>query len=236
MYINTLGLSILIIYWFKILFKMKHHSSFILQETSKLSSRCQQVSTRRGGQFWNQLSNIMAKSNKSVQTISLQQIQIVYWIRLTIGIWSLRENSAHGNIGESLLGSAGVGRCPGWSNRCTFGLANQQAGKYISATKLELNMFRHLPFVELVWHLSTQLNNSDLVAYISVFDPRRGKHRRFVPFLVYTLFYLSIASNLVTLSTLSPWSDSFCTRKWYTFLRKPLLRWHSTVETGLLMN
>ena len=83
---------------------------------------------------------------------------------LTIGIGALRENSAHRKIMESLLGRSGVDRCHGLSNRCKFGLANQQAGKYISATELELNMFRTLPFGDLVWHLITQVNDSDLAA------------------------------------------------------------------------
>ena len=75
-----------------------------------------------------------------------------------------------------------------------------------------------------MWHLSTKVNNSDLSAYINVFDPIRGKRRHFITFLVYALVYLSIASNLVNLATLSPWSDSVCTHTCYPFLRKPLLR------------
>ena len=96
--------------------------------------------------------------------IELQQIQTVYWSRLTIGIEALRENSDHRKIRESLLGSAGVVRCPGLSNRCKFVLANQQAGKYIYATGLELIRFRPLPLGELVWHLSTQVNDSYIAA------------------------------------------------------------------------
>ena len=69
-------------------------------------------------------------------------------------------------------------------------------------------MFWPLLFEELVWHLSTQLNDSDLAAYINYFYQRRDKLRRFIPVLVYALVYPSIASNLVTLATLSPWSDS----------------------------
>ena len=60
-------------------------------------------------------------------------------------------------------------------------------------------------------HLSTQVNDGILAAYITVFESRRGKRRRFIPFLVYDLIYPSIASNLVTLATLSPWSDSVYT-------------------------
>ena len=49
------------------------------------------------------------------------------------------------------------------------------------------------------------MNDGDLAAYITVFDPIWGKHRRFIPFLVYDLVYLIIASNLATLDNLSPW-------------------------------
>ena len=63
-----------------------------------------------------------------------------------------------------------------------------------------------MPLGEIVCHLSTQVNDSDISAYITVFDSRRDKRRRFINFLVYALVYLSIAINLVTLSTLSPWS------------------------------
>ena len=94
--------------------------------------------------------------------IALQQIQTLYWSGLTIGIGALRDYSAHRKIMESVLGSAGVVRCPGWSNRYTFVLDNQQAGKYISATELELNRFCPLPLGDLVWYLSTQVNDSDL--------------------------------------------------------------------------
>ena len=75
-----------------------------------------------------------------------------------------------------------------------------------------------------MWHLSTQVNDSDLADYITVFDPRRDKRRRFIPFLVYALVYPIIASNLVTLDTLSPCSESVCTHTCSPFLSKPLLR------------
>ena len=65
---------------------------------------------------------------------------------------------------ESLQQSAGVGMRPGLSNRCTLKFSNQLAGKYISATDFEINRFRNLRLGELVWHLSTQLNDSDLAA------------------------------------------------------------------------
>ena len=81
-------------------------------------------------------------------------------------------------------------------------------GSFALATELYLNRFWPLAFKELVCHLSTQVNDIDLAACINVFDPRRGKCSRFVPFLVYSLVYPSIASNLVTLATLSPWSGS----------------------------
>ena len=64
-----------------------------------------------------------------------------------------------------------------------FGLANQQAEKYISATELELIKFRPFPLWGIVWHLSTQVKDSDLSDYINVFDPMRDKLRRFIPFL-----------------------------------------------------
>ena len=177
-----------------------------------------------------------SKPNKSFHPIALQQTHTVYWSGLNIGIWALQENSAHRKIRESLLGSAGLGRCPGLINRCKFWLSNKQAEKYISDTELELNKFHPLPFGEIVWHLSTQVNDSDISAYISVFEPRRDKRRRFIPFMVYALVYPSIASNLMTLATLSPWSDSIWTHTCYHFLMKPLLRWHRMVETRILIN
>ena len=87
-------------------------------------------------------------------------------------------------IMESLLGRSGVDRCTGLSNQCNFVLANQQAGKYISATELELNRFRPLPLGELVWHLSTQVKNIDIATYITVFDYIRDKRRLFITFQV----------------------------------------------------
>ena len=107
---------------------------------------------------------MMAKSNKSVPPIALQQLQTVYWIGLNIGIWALRNNSPHRNIRERLSGSAGVGRCTGLSNRGMFWLANQQAGKHISATELDLNIFLPFPLGELVWHIGTNAKDSDLAA------------------------------------------------------------------------
>ena len=71
---------------------------------------------------------------------------------------------------EILLVKARVDRFHGLSKWCKIGSANQQAGKYISATELELNRFRPLPLGDLVWHLSTQVNNSDIAAYVTVFD------------------------------------------------------------------
>ena len=95
-------------------------------------------------------------------------------------------------------------RCPGLSNRCTFGLANRQAGNFVPITELELNWFHTLPFGELMGHLRTQVNNGILAAYITFFDPSRDKRRCFIPCLVYALVYPSIASSLVTLATLNP--------------------------------
>ena len=130
---------------------------------------------------------------------------------MTIGIVSLWENYANRNIRKSLLVIARFGSFPGLINQCTFGLNNQQYGRYNPATELELIRFRTLPFGDLVWHLSTQMNDGNLAAYITVFDPRSGKHRPFIQFLVYALVYTSIDSNLVTLDTPSPWYKSVCT-------------------------
>ena len=160
----------------------------------------------------------------SVHPITLQQIQTLYWIGLTIGKGDLRKNSTHRNIRKIILGSAGVGRCPGLSNRCTILLADQQARIYISITELELNRFKPLTLGDILWHLSTQVNNSYISSQINFFDLSRGKRRRFIPFLVYALVYPSISSNVVNLATLSPWYESFCTHTCYPFLRKPLLR------------
>ena len=168
--------------------------------------------------------------------IYLKQIHTIYWSEFTIGIGALQENYAHRKIREILLRSVGVGRCLGWSNCCKFWLDNKQAVKYISSTELELNSFCHLPLGDLVWHLITQLNDSDISTYINLFDLRRDNHRCFIPFLVYDLVYPGIADSLVTLSTLSPWSDSFCSHTWSPFLIKPLLGWHRTFEIGLLIN
>ena len=45
-----------------------------------------------------------------------------------------------------------------------------------------------------------------------------------------------ISSNLAILDTLSPWYDSVCMHTCSPLLRKPLVRWCRTVETGLLLN
>ena len=67
------------------------------------------------------------------------------------------------------------------------------------------------------------MNNGLLSDYITVFDPRRDMRRCFIPCLVYAMVYPCIASNLVTLDTLSHWSDSVCTYTRSTFLKeKPL--------------
>ena len=102
--------------------------------------------------------------------------------------------------------------------------------------RVELIRFQPLPFGKIVWHLITKMNDGDLSAWITVFDPRMGNIRRFIIFLVYNLFYTSIATNLVTLDTLSPWYDSVRTHTCYTFSMKLLLRRHRTVKTGLLIN
>ena len=91
-------------------------------------------------------------------------------------------------------------------------------------------------FRELVWHLSTQVNGSDIAAYITVFDLRRVKRRRFIPFLVDSMVYMSIASKFTTLATLSPWYESVRTHNWSPFLINPILRWHRTAKNGILIN
>ena len=75
---------------------------------------------------------------------------------LTIGIGDLRKKSTHRKIRESLLESAGVGKCPGLSNWCTFELANRLAEICITATELEIIRFWTFPFGELVYLISTQ--------------------------------------------------------------------------------
>ena len=116
-----------------------------------------------------------------------------------------------------------MGSGSGLSNRRTFGLANQQAGSYAPATELYLISFWPLPFGELVWHLITQGNDGGLAAYITVFDPRRGKRMHFITFLVYALFYPSVAINLVNLDTLSPRYYSVYAYTLTELLRKPFL-------------
>ena len=152
-----------------------------------------------------------------------KNMNLVFWCGLNIGIGALQDNSAHRKIRVSILGSAEVGSCPGLSKRCTFLLTNQQAGSYAPATELDLIRFWPLPFGELVWHLSTQMNNGNLDAYITVFEPRRGKCRRFIPFLFYALVYPIISSNLVNLDTLSTWFDSVRMHTCSPLSRKPLL-------------
>ena len=162
MYIYTLRVFTLSIYYSKTLFLCNFTHYLCFQNTSNLSSRCQQLIKRRGGWFRNQWCNITEKPDNSVHPITLQQIQTVYYSGLTHGIGSLRESSARRNIRESLLGSAGVGRCNDLSNRCMFGLSNQQAGRSIPGTELELNRFHPLTLWEFVWNLSTQVNNSNI--------------------------------------------------------------------------
>ena len=83
----------------------------------------------------------------------------------------------------------------------------QPIGRYIHpATELELIRFRPLPLGQILWHLSTQVNGVIIAAYMYVFEPRRGKRRSFINFMVYSLVYPSISSNLVALATTIPWS------------------------------
>ena len=48
------------------------------------------------------------------------------------------------------------------------------------------------------------MNDSDLSVYIYVFGLSIGKSRGFITFFVYALVFPIIATNLVTLATLSP--------------------------------
>ena len=127
-------------------------------------------------------------------------------------------------------------RCPGLSNRWKFVLSNRLSGNFAPATELDINRFWPSPFGELVWNLSTQVNNGFLAAYITVSDPSRYKRRCFLPFMVYALVYTIIYSNLVNLATLSPRPESVYAHTCSPFSSKPLLRWPRTVETGLLIN
>ena len=63
--------------------------------------------------------------------------------------------------------------------------------------------FWPLPFGDILWHLSTQVNDGLIAAYITAFDPREGNCRRFIPFLVYALVYMIISNNHMDLATLS---------------------------------
>ena len=92
-----------------------------------------------------------------------------------------------------------------------FGLANRLGGSFVPATELKLNRFGPSPLGPIAWHLSTQVNNGIVAAYITVFDPRSTQCRCFILCLVYSLVYPSIYSNLVTLDTLSTWYESICT-------------------------
>ena len=53
---------------------------------------------------------------------------------------------------------------PGLSNRCAFAFGQPTGWDLITATELELIMFRPSPLGELMWHLSTQFNDGDLDA------------------------------------------------------------------------
>ena len=70
----------------------------------------------------------------------------------------------------------------------------------------------------------------------TVFDQRRVKRRRFITFMNYDLVYLSIASNLITSTTLNAWYDFVCTHTCSPFSRNPLLGWYRTIKTWLLIN
>ena len=76
------------------------------------------------------------------------------------------------------------------------------------------------------------MNNSLLAVYITVFDPRRGKRRCFISFMVYALVYPSIASDLLNWATLSPKSYYVYTHTCSPLSRKPLLRRPRMAETA----
>ena len=57
-------------------------------------------------------------------------------------------------------------------------------------------MFQPFLLGELVWHLSTQVNDSDIAAYIIVFDPRRGKALSRPRFLLGSHSLLCIKNHL----------------------------------------
>ena len=162
--------------------------------------------------------------------------QNVFRSVLTILIGALRDNSTHRKVMESLLGIIVVGSCPSISNRCTLILVNQKARIYASATELDIIRFEPLAFRELMWHISTKVNDGLLAAYITVFVLRKGKRRWFITFLVYALVYMSIDVNLVTLATLSPWYDSVWTHICSPLSRSLLLIWYRTVKTRLLID
>ena len=171
-----------------------------------------------------------------MQPIALQKYKLFFRSGSTIGIVSLWKNSNHRKITEILLGRVGVVSFTVTRNHCTLVLTNQQAGSYVPATESDIIRFWTLPFGYLMWHLSTNVNNCLIAAYITVFEQRRCNHRSAILFMVYVLFYTSIASNLVILDIQIPWSDSLYTYTWPPFSMKTLLRWHRTVETRLLIN
>ena len=73
----------------------------MLPKNFQFSSRCQQVSTRRGDRFSNQLRNITENPNNSVHPIAIQKTQTVYWSGLTIVIGSIWDNSLIGRLGKA---------------------------------------------------------------------------------------------------------------------------------------
>ena len=143
---------------------------------------------------------------------------------LNIGIGYLWGSSTHSKMAETVSGISGVGSCTGIIKRCTLGLSNQQTVIYAPATELDIIRFWLFPFRDIMWHLITKVNGGILSVYINVFEPMRGKQRRLTPFLVYALVYPNIASNLVNLYNLSPWSEYLCMHTCSPFYRNPLLR------------
>ena len=119
MFINTLWLSTLIIYSYKILFYV---TSLIIYP-KKLPICHHVVNKSVQGEEADFEINCVILWQIQIRVctpIAIQQIQTVYWSVLTIVIGALWENSEHRKIRESLLGSAGLGRCTGLRNRCTF--------------------------------------------------------------------------------------------------------------------
>ena len=108
---------------------------------------------------------------------------------------------------------------PGRSNWQTFGFDNRLVGRFSPATELEFNRFWPLPFREIMWHLSTQVNGIFLAAYITV-NPKSG-----LELVLHALSgYLHGLSKYYwypcELGFPSPWSNSVCMHNCPKFLEE----------------